>query len=232
MSPKTQDPIVAAIGLSRSVETGSGKITLLDNVDLAIAPGDRVGCAGPSGSGKSLTLRAIAMLDPVDCGEVLWRGRSVAPSRVPEFRRDVCYVPQRMATFEGTVRETLQMPFQLASWTCRKYDEQAIVRSLATLKRAPSFLDKTARELSGGESQVVRLLLSLSAGPSVLLLDEPTAAMDGEMARAVETLIQTWVEAASSRAFVWISHSEEQLARVATRRVTMEGGRLGLRSTR
>ena len=231
MSADPQDPIVEAIGLSRSVETNSGTITLLDSVDLAIGPADRVGFAGPSGSGKSLTLRAIAMLDPVDRGEVLWRRSSVAPSRVPEFRRDICYVPQRMATFEGTVRETLQVPFRLASWTSRKYDEQEVVRLLATLKRAPSFLDKTARELSGGESQVVRLLLSLSADPSVLLLDEPTAAMDGEMAGDVETLIQTWVDAASSRAFIWISHSEEQLARVANRRVVMKGGRLGLRET-
>ena len=57
------------------------------------------------------------------------------------------------------------------------------------------------------------------------------AAMDGEMAGDVETLIQTWVDAASSRAFIWISHSEEQLARVANRRVVMKGGRLGLRET-
>ncbi len=229
MSPNRQDPIVEAIGLSRSVETTAGKLTLLDNVDLAIGPGDRIGFAGPSGSGKSLTLRAIAMLDPMDRGEVRWRGSAVAPNRVPEFRRDVCYVPQRMATFDGTVRGTLQMPFQLASWASRQYDEHDIVQSLATVQRAPTFLDKTARELSGGESQFVRLLLSLSADPSVLLLDEPTSAMDGEMSLAVETLIQTWVTAAPSRALVWISHAEEQLDRITNRRLAMEGGHLGLR---
>ena len=49
-------------------------------------------------------MRSIAMLDPIDVGQVQWNGRAVMPSEVPEFRRSVCYVPQRMPSFEGTVR--------------------------------------------------------------------------------------------------------------------------------
>ncbi|MFC1759397.1 ATP-binding cassette domain-containing protein [Planctomycetota bacterium] len=162
-------------------------------------------------------------------GEVRWNGKRVLANRVPDFRRNVCYVPQRMSAFDGTVRETLQLPFSLASWSNLRFDERKINEWLATFQRERSFLDKTARELSGGEFQLVRLLLALQASPTVLLFDEPTAAMDAKMALCAEEVIRNWIDAESSRAYAWISHSDSQIERVATRQVTMKRGRLGVR---
>ena len=88
-----------------------GEQWLLDRVSLAVRPGDRIACRGPSGSGKSLMLRALSLLDPLDYGAVLWRGASVPADRVPEFRSRVIYLHQRPALLPGTVEENLRCPF-------------------------------------------------------------------------------------------------------------------------
>ena len=174
-------------------------------------------------------MRAISMLDPIHEGEVRWKGNRILDSSVPGFRKAVCYVPQRMPTFDGTVRETLQFPFSFGTWKRQRYDEAIVVDWLRMLHRDSPFLDKTARDMSGGESQIVRLFLALLASPQVLLLDEPTSAMDEQMAILAENLILDWHREQASRAFLWVSHSQTQLSRVADRQLTMQGGRLGLR---
>ncbi len=221
------DPILEAKGLCRSVENAAHTISLLHDVSLEINASDRIGLVGPSGSGKSLLMRALTMLDPIDKGEVLWNGELVPADLTPEFRRNVCYVPQRMPSFEGTVRETLQLPFSLASWKSNRYDEERVVGWLEILQRDRSFLSKTARDLSGGESQLIQLILALMADPQVLLLDEPTSAMDSDTTARTEVLIGDW-QRTKDRAYLWCSHAHQQVQRVAQRQFVMNGGRLGL----
>lgn len=187
--------------------------------------GDRIAVVGPSGSGKTLLLRALAMLDPLDEGEIQWRGGAVSGRAVPEFRSCVIYLHQRPALLEGTVEHNLRQPFCLGQHRQREFDEQRMVDMLGQLGRDDSFLEKDERNLSGGEAQLVSLLRAIQLDPTVLLLDEPTAALDEETAQAVERLVDTWLRAAEDeRAIVWVSHNQSQSQRVATRWLRVRQG--------
>ena len=143
--------LMEAIGLGRRRPDGSG--WLLREVGLRIEPGERVALVGPTGSGKTLLLRALALLDPIDTGEVLWCGRTIRGVSVPSFRRRVIYLHQRPALFEGTVEENLRLPYSLKGWNPGTFDRARVVDFLAELGRDGSFLARSHRDLSGGEAQ-------------------------------------------------------------------------------
>lgn len=200
---------------------------LLDDVSLAVQPGDRLVVEGPSGAGKTLLLRAIAIVDPLDFGEVRWLGRVIVRNEVPKFRRQVVYLHQRAALLGRTVAESLEMPFSLAGHRRQAMDREQIVAWLEELGRTPAFLEQLVRDLSGGEIQITAMLRAMQLHPSILLLDEPTAAMDAKTSLAAEELLVHWAsEQPDRRALVWVSHDADQSRRVATRTVHIRAGRV------
>jgi len=204
-----------------------GSRRLLDAVSLQIGPGDRIGIVGSSGSGKTLLLRAIALLDPVDEGNVHWRGEFVRDTVIPRFRSEVIYLAQRPALVDGTVESNLREPFTLAVHRERVFDRRRIESLLGRVGREVSFLRSDVVNLSGGEAQLVALLRTIQLDPYVLLLDEPTASLDLNTTQQVEALVERWREERSEeRALVWVSHDESQVARVTQRVLTMNEGRL------
>ncbi|MHC4178954.1 MAG: ABC transporter ATP-binding protein [Planctomycetota bacterium] len=204
-----------------------GRRWLLQNVSLEIPAAARLSIAGPSGSGKTLLLRALAMLDPSDRGEVLWNGRPVRRDGVPPFRKAVVYLHQRPALWEETVEAALRRPFSLAVHRGQEFDRDRIAKLLEQLGRDQSFLNKRTAELSGGELQIASLLRAVQLDPTVLLLDEPTAALDLGTARAVEELLRRWVaDSSDERALLWVTHDAQQARRVAQKTFRMDGGKL------
>jgi putative ABC transport system ATP-binding protein len=200
---------------------------LLYDVSFSICGGDRLALTGPSGAGKTLLLRALAMLDPIDDGKILWQGATVASGLVPTYRSHVMYLHQRPTLMSGTVADNLQQPFMLRVYRDRQFDRERIIHALAITGRDADFLNRSHRDLSGGERQVVAVLRAIQLDPVVLLLDEPTAALDAETRLAVEGLVAQWLgKSPQARATVWVTHDVEQAARVADRVLTMRGGRL------
>jgi putative ABC transport system ATP-binding protein len=217
--------VLEARGIGR-LRTGDGG-WLLDDVSLTLAPGETVVLAGPSGAGKTLLLRALALLDPIDRGAVYWRGRAVRCQDVPGHRARVMYLPQRAALFEGSVEDNLRVPFTLGTHRAARYDRDRALATLAALGREPGFLAQSHRDLSGGEAQITALLRALQLDPEALLLDEPTSALDRETALGVEGLLGRWVRAAGAgRSLLWVTHDAGQAGRVADRRLRLERGRL------
>lgn len=217
-------PLLAAHGL---VRRGSNGESLLDCVEFGLSEGERWAISGPSGSGKTLLLRALALLDPSTGGEVRWLGEPIGATRIPLFRRHIAYLPQRPALLDCTVADNLAYPYRFAAHRNGSYDPERIEAWLAALGRDPAFADKSARELSGGEAQIAALLRTLQFDPQVLLLDEPTAALDNANALAVERLLKGWIEEGQKRrSYIWISHDPEQAKRVADRAVTMRAGHI------
>lgn len=182
---------------------------------------------GPSGSGKTLLLRALAWLDPLQSGELFWIGAALRGNNVPSFRRQVIYVHQTPVLQEGTVEDNLRRPYSLQIHSGDSFNLQRTIQWLERTGRKSDFLDLQARHLSGGESQLVALLRALQLRPRVLLLDEPTAAVDGEGALAVEAIVREWhTEDSDERAYVWVSHDSKQAQRVANRFWRVDQGRL------
>ncbi len=207
---------------------GGGALWLIRAISVAIGPGDRLALVGPSGSGKTVLLRSLALLDPLDEGEVLWHGTAVERSTVPRFRSRIIYLHQRPALTPGTVEENLRYPLSFAVHQGRSFDAGRIERWLEMLGRTPDFLRKSSRDLSGGEQQITALLRAMQLEPELLLLDEPTAALDAAATQAVEQCIEQWQrERSDRRSFVLVSHNLSQAQRLAERILTMQAGRLG-----
>ena len=144
---------------------------ILDGASLRVRAGEAVAIEGPSGSGKSSLVRALATLIEVE-GAVLLDGedaRKIAPT---DYRRRVAFLAQAPAMFPGTVAENLLAGPALRGETA---DAPELLR---TVGLDDSFLAREARSLSGGEKQRVALARALANRPEALLLDEPTAALD------------------------------------------------------
>lgn len=201
-----------------------GQRWLLEDISLAIEAGERVALVGPTGSGKTLLLRAMVLLDPLSRGEVCWRGRAVGGEAIPDFRRQAVYLPQRPTLREETVEAALRQPYWLKVYRDRQFDRAGVVSLLAALGRDEDFLTKHSRDLSGGERQMTALVRALQLEPTLLLLDEPTAALDGRAVAAAEQLLGRWVEEDAGRALVWVSHDPGLAERVAKRRIVMREG--------
>ena len=217
-------PLLEARDLTR--QSRDGKL-LLDGVSLAIHRGERWGVTGATGSGKTLLLRALALLDDVDGGEVRWNGSAVRDGDVPQFRRQVVYLHQRPALVEGTVEENLRLPFAFRANREQTFSRDRCVELLSQLHLDDSFLKKSSRDLSGGESQITAIVRAVQLDPLVLLLDEPTASLDSRSTDQVERLITGWFnEARDERAIVWVTHQSEQTERIADRQLQLRQGRV------
>ncbi len=217
--------LIEARNLRRRHPAGAG--WLLDGVSVQLHAGTRLALNGPSGAGKTLLLRALAMLDPVDEGELLWQGETIGRGGVPAFRSRAIYLHQRPALIGESVEAALRRPFRLKVHGQAQYDEPRIMAWLGRLGRTGGLLRQPTAELSGGERQIVALLRAVQLDPAVLLLDEPTAALDADAADAVERLVAEWFDAApSERALCWVSHDRQQAGRMTDRTLHLAAGRV------
>lgn len=221
----TSVPILQAVSLSRRDDaTGAW---LLRDVSLSVQAGDRLGLAGPSGAGKTLLLRALARLDPLNEGDLLWYGAAVFGSSVPAFRARIIYLHQRPVLMEGTVESNLRLPLTLGNHRQRQFERKCVIAWLEQFGRDESFLDKRNQDLSGGEAQLAGLVRAVQLEPQMLLLDEPTSGLDRDTAARVEEFAAGWLsERPDARAYVWVSHDTRQTDRMCDRVLTINGGRL------
>ncbi|SUO96252.1 ABC transporter ATP-binding protein [Suttonella ornithocola] len=199
-------------------------IILLNQATGKLEEGDRIALTGTSGSGKSLLLRALASLDPIDAGEIFYRNQQNLPPR--EWRAKICYLSQTPALAEGKVEDSLKAPYQYQYHQKQIYNRDFHITRLKMLGKEEDFLNRESYQLSGGEKQIVNLLRSLQFSPQILLLDEPTAALDPESKQQLEQLVLNWCTEQPTRAYIWISHDPEEASRIANRKWQMHKGQL------
>jgi ABC-type Fe3+/spermidine/putrescine transport system ATPase subunit len=201
-----------------------GERSVLDGLDLTVAPGERVAVLGPSGCGKSTLLRTIAGLQAPVKGLVLLDDDDVT-DRPPEhrgigllFQRAVLYPHRDVA---GNL--ALGLPRGLA----RDERRRRIAAALEEVN-LEGFEARDVTTLSGGEGQRVALARALLAEPRALLLDEPFSALDGTLRRR---LVETTAAVLQERSLpaVHVTHDPDEAEAFADRVFHMEGGRLSQR---
>ncbi|PMB53558.1 ABC transporter [Fischerella thermalis CCMEE 5201] len=216
MSPN--HPILSVKNLGRRVD----KHWIWSNLSFQLFAGERVAVVGASGSGKSLLLRALAGLDPVQAGQIIFQGQPINSYFMPSYRSQIIYLHQRPALWEGTVEENLQRVYKLAVHHNQVYNRQLILDYLHILHKGADFLQRSIRAISGGEAQIVAFLRALQLSPSVLLLDEPTASLDTDTAQSLEALVAVWQDKDPRRVYLWTSHDPKQLERITNRQITLK----------
>jgi putative ABC transport system ATP-binding protein len=198
---------VSAAPQSGRLRVANLRSQLVGPFDLAIGEGECVAITGPSGSGKSLFLRMIADLDP-NQGEVFLDGAERRSIPAPAWRRRVVY----NAAEPGWWSESVLDHF--------RGEATNFARALAPrLGLAPELLDGPVVRLSTGERQRLALIRALALDSPVLLLDEPTGALDEQSTKSVEAVLRERLAAGVTIAMV--THSPEQATRLGHRHLRM-----------
>jgi len=180
----------------------------LKPASFSLPDGTCIAVRGPSGAGKTLLMRAIADLDPNE-GRVSLNGEDRAAIPAPLWRRRVTYVPAEPGWWADTVGEHFD------NWP----NALPLIERVGLTDEARTW---PVLRCSTGERLRLALARALAVRPRVLLLDEPTAALDGVTVRLVEALILELV--ADGMSVLWVTHDPEQARRVAQRLLHVEAG--------
>jgi UDP-glucose/iron transport system ATP-binding protein len=195
-------------------------VRALDGLTVAIPSHGVTAVFGPSGAGKSTLLRLCNRLELPTSGRLCFYGSDIAGLDPLWLRRRVGMCFQRPTPFPGTVADNLRAADADAS-------DMRMRETLARVALTGSWLDRDVADLSGGEAQRVCLARTLMAQPQVLLLDEPTSAVDTEAAEVIERAVREL--AADGTPALWVTHNSAQVKRAADRVLRLESGRcLGL----
>ena len=181
----------------------------LGPISLMVEDGECLAVTGPSGAGKSLLLRAIADLDPNE-GAVFANAGERVRMPAPAWRRAVAYVPAEPGWWGDAVRDHFDSPLPAAL--------------LQSMGLGPEVFGAPVARLSTGERHRLALARCIARSPEVLLLDEPTAALDEGSKLEVEAVLKACLEDGAS--LLLVTHDSSQAARLATRSIRLRAGRL------
>jgi len=227
MPPLSHPPIDAASGafaLENVIQERGGR-RVLAGVTVDLPKGGFSALIGPSGAGKTSLLRLLNRLDDPASGVVRFLGRPIADFPVRTLRRRVGFVFQAPAMFPGTVAENLAVVATLGGEPTTALVSARIAEIMRLVELGAEFEDRVAADLSGGEKQRVALARALMTGPEVLLLDEPTAALDPEVAeRLLHTLRR--LRESTGLTIVMVTHRLSEARLASTYAVMLEAGRL------
>ena len=206
----------------RNVTKNFGSFKAVDDVSLAIRPGEFLTLLGPSGCGKTTLLRMISGFESLDAGAVWLDEKNV--TRLPPYRRDVNQVFQSYALFPHlSVRDNIAFGLKM-----RRLGKSEIASKTAAaieLVSLGGLEDRKPNQLSGGQRQRVALARALVCEPKVLLLDEPLAALDAKLRRAMQVELKR-LQHRVGITFVFVTHDQEEALTMSDRIAVMNQGKI------
>ncbi len=160
-----------------TLRRGQGSSSILEDISFATKPFSKIGVVGASGAGKTSLLRLINRLAEPDGGQIFWSGKPLSQYSAPLLRQQIMLVPQEPRLLGMTVEQAIAYPLQLQ----RMSSEQIEQRTKLWQKRLPvpdEWRSRQELELSVGQRQWVSIVRAITAQPQILLLDEPSSALD------------------------------------------------------
>ncbi len=205
-----------------SVTKQFGDTRAVDNVSLQIEGGEFFSLLGPSGCGKTTTLRIIGGFVYPTSGKVFINGEPM--KQTPPYRRPVNTVFQNYALFpHKTVAQNIAFGLQMKKMP--KAKTAAEVERFLELIRLPGYGTRKPSELSGGEKQRVALARALINHPTILLLDEPLAALDLQLRKQMQLELKT-LQRQVGITFVYVTHDQGEALALSDRIAVMRDGKL------
>jgi lipoprotein-releasing system ATP-binding protein len=214
-------------GLCKGYPSGTGRIEVLVDLNIALRAGEMMAVTGVSGSGKSTLLHLIGGMDRPDRGSILIQGLEITTLTLPELSRFRNHTVGFVFQFhhilpEFTALENVMMPLLLRG----EAPESARERSRTALAdvHMSDRLHHRPGELSGGEQQRVAIARALVGRPRLLLADEPTGDLDPNTGAAIGQLLQD-LHRQHDLTSILVTHNEK-LASLCTRSCRLEDGKL------
>ena len=208
----------------RGVTKRFGAVVAVDDISFEIRRGSFHSFLGPSGCGKTTSLRLIAGFEQPDQGEVSIGGRSMVG--VPAYRRPVNMVFQHYALFPHmNVADNVGYGLRQASPKLERAEIDRRVAEILELVRLPGMGARRTWELSGGQQQRVALARALVNRPTVLLLDEPLAALDRKLRRDMQIELQN-LQRDVGITFILVTHDQEEALSMSDTIAIMRDGRI------
>jgi ABC-2 type transport system ATP-binding protein len=208
-------PGIELRGLEKSFKTPNGIVEAVRGVDISIRPGEIVALLGPNGAGKSTTIDMLLGLARPDTGSVSLFG--LTPEEAVLSGRVGAMLQTGMLIQDLSARELVAMVASL-------YPAPLDVDEVLALVGIEAIAERRTQKLSGGEAQRVRFALALVSDPALLVLDEPTTAMDVEGRHAFWRTMREF--ASRGRTILFATHYLEEADANADRAVLMAGGRV------
>ncbi|MDQ0643893.1 ABC transporter ATP-binding protein [Microbacterium murale] len=213
---------------AEAVTLAYGDRTVIEGLDLQVAPGKITSIVGANGCGKSTLLRSLARLLSPASGQIVLDGKSVHSRPTKEVARVLGLLPQSPIAPEGIAVADLvgrgRHPHQkvLARWTSHDYE---IVADALEATGITDLADRSVDELSGGQRQRVWIAMALAQETDILLLDEPTTFLD--VAHQVEVLdLLTDLSVSRGTTIVMVLHDLNLAARYSDELVAMRSGQV------
>ena len=196
----------------------------VDDVSLEIEDGSFVVLLGPTGAGKTTTLRLISGLEKADAGDILIAGRSVL-NETPA-QRDVAMVFQQYSLYPHmTVRENLEFPLKSPILQTPREQIARKVGEVSEVLRISHKLDNKATELSGGEMQRVSIGRALVREPAIYLMDEPLSSLDAKLRTELRVELKR-VQMSLGATLLYVTHDQIEAMTMATHVGVLDHGRL------
>ena len=206
ITPKTREQILLTL---HNIECRYQQKVAVQGLKLDVNAGELCCLMGPSGCGKTTVLRAIAGLEDVYAGEIIFRQKRISTTRrnVPPEKRDIGMVFQEYALFPHlNMRDNIG--FSLRGMPS-KQRQQEIERLMAMTFLESSLLEHYPHELSGGQQQRVALARAIAARPSLLLMDEPFSNLDAQLRRDINLNLKKWLIRHNISAIL-VTHDQEE----------------------
>ena len=225
MSVLSQLNVIQVSGLTKSVNTLEGNLTILSDINFAVKSGESVAIVGASGSGKSTLLSLLAGLDEVSKGEVHLDGDALSTldeeARAQVRAQKIGFVFQSFMLVQSlTALENVMLPAELAG------DHDAKAQALELLDKVglSHRLEHYPSQLSGGEQQRVAIARAFIGSPKILFADEPSANLDSKNGHLIEKLLFD-LNKQNGTTLVLVTH-DELLAKQCQRIIHIEAGQL------
>jgi len=224
MKVESESPAALMISsVSKSfIDPRGREVKALRDVTLSVGAGEFVVLLGPSGCGKTTLLRSIAGFESIDHGSITLG--ALALDQLPANKRPVNTVFQSYALFPHmSVAENIA--FGLESEGLAKASIEERVREMLELVRLVELADRKPRQMSGGQQQRAALARALAKKPSVLLLDEPLAALDLKLRRTMQTELKR-IHKATGTTFLLVTHDQTEAMALGERIAVFSEGEI------